>query len=54
MNPKNIGSYMEGKDEEGKQMELSPTARRGIRDAARQRRKNGFNEELMRFWRFGR
>lgn len=28
MNPKNIGSYMKGKEEEGKQRELSPATRR--------------------------
>ena len=55
MNPKNIGSYKEG--EEGRKKEEGALADRKAAEKEKphaSRRKNGFNEKLMRFCRFGR
>ena len=55
MNPKNNGSYKEG--EEGRKKEEGALADRKAAEKEKphaSRRKNGFNEKLMRFCRFGR
>ena len=55
MNPKNIGSYKEG--EEGRKKEEGALADRKAAEKetpSASRLKNGFNEKLMRFCRFGR
>ena len=44
-----------GKDEEGKQRWALADGKAAKNEKPHaSRRKNGFNEELMRFWRFGR
>ena len=55
MNPKNIGSYMEGEaGRRRKRKECSPSGKGQRGEEAGCRSKKGFNEKLIRFGCFGR
>ena len=55
MNPKNIGSYMEGEwGGRRKGKACGPSGKGQKEKGAGCRWKKGFNEKLMRFWCFGR